>query len=59
MQPNLKEKFDFLRVFFSFLIMMYIRYVKSNWDRVLLHQDLYYDLTVVVKKVAGFPKNLK
>ena len=38
---------------------MYIRYVKSNWDRVLLHQDLYYDLTVVVKKVAGFPKNLK
>ena len=59
MQPNLVEKFDFLRVFFSFFIMMYIWYVKCKWNHVFLPQDLNYDLMVGLEKVAGFLKNLR
>ena len=59
MQANLVDKFDFLRVFFSFFIMMYIWYVKCKWNHVFLHQDLNYDLMVGLEKVAGFLKNLK
>ena len=38
---------------------MYIWYVKCKWNHDFLHQDLNYDLTVGLEKVAGFLKNLR